>query len=77
MAKVRRRSRDNWGCQPKQKETIPKGGIDTPGIERNDRPASPSVKWGGDKSSDSSARKLKNMMNVNQVVRGTSSMQTF
>ena len=53
-------------------ETIPKCGTDAPGIERNDRPASLSIKWGGDKSSDSSAGKLDNMTDVNQVVRGTS-----
>ena len=49
------------------------GETNAPSIkERSDGPVSLSVKWCGDKSSNSPAERLDNMMNVNQIVKGTS-----
>ena len=63
-----------WGvCPDVEDKTIPMGDSDAPGIkERSDGPASLSVNWCGDKSSNSPAERLDNMTDVNRVVRGTS-----
>ena len=54
-------------------KTIPMGDTDAPGIkERGDGPTSLSVKYSGDKSSNSFAEKLDNMMDVKRVVWSTS-----
>ena len=61
-------------CLDAEDKTIPMGDTDAPGIkERSDGPASLSVKWCGDKSSNLPAERLDNMTDVNRVVRGTSS----